>query len=622
MPRFILTDRRILLLGLTLVFILVVTRWLLPIAVGIRWVADAGYWFLLLLVVMFGRALWPLITMVWRTKTFGRFEIGVSLIVVLIVAMWTAHEKPGYKILADELMLSGTAMGLHYERIAACPTRVTDVNGPFQILERAVDKRPFAYPFLLATVHDLTGYRPANAFYLNMVLAVVLLGLVYLLGWQVTGNRWAGVAGVMFLSGLPLLAQQATGGGFELLNLVLLTAFALLLTGYLRNSSAGRLEALVFGTLLLASTRYESALFLFPAAAAALIGWARAGRVSFSWPLQLSPIFLVPLLLQNRLFSGNAQAWQLGDKPGTNTPFAVYYLPDNLGHALAFFFDFGGYLANSPVVAGVGLLALPFLFLFILRVVRAPRHASDADVAWALVAISMLAITTLYLLYFWGQFDDPIISRLSLPVHLLMVLALYIAGRGWDKHVWAWKATALLALGGLLFHGLPVMARQAYRTDYGPGMEMKAREEFLASLVDKNVLFIDRDSFFWILHKIPATPVQQAQARREGLAYHLRNHSFQEMFIYQRVMLDEQTGQPAVVREDELGAEFELEIVFERRIRTLQFARISRITAIMSGDRVDHRPVRFVKPLAERHSPAELDKNRTLYLENWIKQLP
>lgn len=622
MLRHILADRRILLLGLVLALVLIVTRWALPATEGYRWVVNAGYWFMLALVVVFGRALWRLNKEHRLTAGFGRFEIAVLALNCGIVGMWHAHEKPGYKILADELMLSGTAMGLHYERVAACPTRFTDVNGVFQILSRAIDKRPLCYPFIVATVHDLTGYRPENAFYVNLALAVVLLGLVYLLGCQVTGHRWAGVCGVLLFAGLPLLAQQSTGGGFELLNLVGIAMFALLLVGYLRTPNISRLEALVFGTLILASTRYESAFFLIPAAIAAWVGWSRAGRLLLSWPLLLSPLLLAPLLLQNRLFSDNGQAWEMSGRTGATTPFGLHYLPDNLGHALAFFFDFSGNLANSPIIAALGLLAFPFLIIYLFRVLRATRTATSSDIAWVLISFSLLAITGVYLMYFWGQFDDRVISRLSLPVHLLLLLAILLAVRSLPKWPWLWKVASTIALSGLLFHGLPVIARQAYRTNYVPGMEMLARTDFLKALPDRNVLFIDRDSFFWILHKIPATPIQQAQLRAEALAYHLRNHSFQHMFVYQHVLVDEKTGRPAVLKEDELGPGFELEVVFERRILTLQFARISRIVSINFDGQTAQRPVRFVEPLTLTRTSSELEKSRALYLENWIKNLP
>src|SRR5690606_34452840 len=114
------------------------------------------------------------------------------------------QERPGFKILADEVLLLGTSMGMHYQREAAYPVRATDVQGPFTILASVLDKRPLFFPFLTATVHDLTGYRPENAFYLNMGLAVLFLAAAYAVGASAGGGRWTGVLAVVLFAGLPL----------------------------------------------------------------------------------------------------------------------------------------------------------------------------------------------------------------------------------------------------------------------------------------------------------------------------------------------------------------------------------------------------------------------------------
>lgn len=618
----VFADRRVWLLGLILVLVGVLTRWSVTADTGFRWVVTGGYWATLFLVVMFGRAIWPTVCARCKAAEFGRFDACVLAGVMLIVGVWIAQERPGYKILADELVMSGTAMGLHYERLAACPTRATDVQGSFQMLDRAIDKRPLLFPFFVASVHDLTGYRPENAFYLNMALAVVFLCLVYLIGWNMAGTRWAGVVIVLLFAGLPLMAQQATGGGFELLNLLLIAGFVLLTIYYLEKPEAGRLEALVFGGLLLASTRYESVIFLVPVAIAAVLGWWRSRQVLLSWPLVWSPVFLVPWLLQNRLFSEHSAAWQMHSLKGATEPFGLQYFGSNLGHALAYFFDFTGYATNSPVFALLGLLGVPLLGLWILHTVKASSKANGVELGTALVGISLFGSTALYLLYFWGQFDDPIISRLSLPVHLLFAVAVVKAVSLVSKKQAVWKGVALVALGGLLLHGLPVMARQAYRTNYNPGVEMQMREDFFLRLRDTNVLFLDNDSYFWILRKIPASPVTGIDARKQGLIYHLRNHSFQDMYVFQSVFVDEKTGNQSVDPVDDLGPGYELETVMEKRVQPLLFARISRIIAIKDGEATTVRPKPFVEALDEKRTPAELERSRSLYMENWIRQLP
>lgn len=617
-----MSDRRVWLALLIFGLVLVVTRLALSADDGFKVVVYAGYWFTLALVLLFGRAVWRVLRVAEWRSWLGWPEAGVAVLIVAVVGMWSAHERPGYKILADELLLSGTAMSMHYDRQAAYPVRATDVQGSFQILSRILDKRPLLFPFLLATVHDLTGYRPENAFYLNMALATAFLVTVYALARKAGGWRGAGVVGVLLFAGLPLLAQQATGGGFELLNLLLLTVYGLLMIHYLESPEEARLEGLILCGLLLASTRYESAIFLVPAAIVALIGWWRAGRVVLSWPLVISTVFLSPILLQNRMFEGGSAAWEMASQQGVTVPFGLEYLAPNLGHALAFFFDFSGYQPSSPLFAVAGLLALPVWGLWLMRVLRQGGAAGARDQALAWLGVGLIAVTAVYMFYFWGKFDDAIISRLSLPVHLLMMLAVVMSCAMFIKTGAGWRWASAVVVAGLVALSLPVLSRQAYRTLYSPGVEMQMRLDFLKREVDANLLFVDNDSFFWILQKIPASPVQQVRLRKDSLAYHLRNHSFREMYVFQSIKVDDQTGARSVDPSDDLGGDFELEPVWERRVQTLLFARISRIKSIKEEGRVVAEAVNTVKALPETRSHEELERARLLYMENWLKQLP
>jgi hypothetical protein len=455
-----------------------------------------------------------------------------------------------------------------------------------------------------------------------MCLAVLFLVAAYAVGASAGGSRWAGVLTVVLFAGLPLLAQQATGGGFELLNLLLIAVLGLTLVWYLEAPDERRLQAMIYAALLLASTRYESLLFLLPAAVAAVWGWWRIGRVLLPWTVAISPLFLLPALVQNRIFTGQSGAWEMASMPGVTSPFAVEYFAKNLGHALAFFFDFGPYQPSSPVFAALGLIALPFFGLLAVRSLRLPASHAPRDIAWSLLGVGLLGVTLVYLFYFWGQFDHPVIRRLSLPVHLLMALAIVVVVGRMCAREKVTRVLTLVAAGGFLFHSLPVMAKRAYAYDYAPGVEMELRREFLARLPERDFLFIDNDSVFWITQKVPASPIAQIQARKDGISYHLRNHSFSQIYVFQSVLVDDQTGNRRIDPEDDLGPDFELETVWERRVQALLFARISRVTAIRHEGAEVARATAAVPAAVERRTTEELEKARTLYLENWIKKLP
>lgn len=619
----VLRDRRVWLVAALAVACVVLGRWFVAPGQAVALVAQAGYWFLLATVVLFGWYLWRLAAPRWRGWRPGWADGWAVALVVACWGLWMAHEKPGYKILADEVLLTATSMGMHYEREVALPVRATDVRGPWQFPEKMLDKRPYFFPFLVSLVHDLSGYRSANAFAANATLGLLFLGLVYAIGWRAGGSRWAGALLVVLFAGLPLLAQQARGGGFELLNLVMMATVLLLAWRYLDAPEEDALAALCLAGVLLAFSRYESVVFILPVAAVALTGWARVGRVILPWPVALAPLWLLPYLLQNRVFAISPDAWQMASKPGVTAPFSLDYLPGNLGHALAFFLDTSGYQANAIYFSVLGLAALPFFLLLVVRWLRAGGTAGATEVGLAWWSLGQVVIAILLMLYFWGQFDDPVIRRLSLPVHLLFAVALVVmASRLARRFTSSWRLLFAGAAAALFLVSLPMMVRNAYGWEYRPGLEMAWRQDFLARQARRDFLFIDRDQTFWITERVPATPIQQAAERREALAYHLRNHSFSAMYVFQRFTVDEATGALRLEPKDDVGPAYELEPVEERRIATLHLARISRVTAIRDGDQVVARARPYAQEAVEPRSAAELRQAESRYLERWIRNLP
>lgn len=620
----VLKDRRLWLLTLLGVLAFVTARWVLPTGAAFQLVVKGGYWVMLATVILFVRAIWRLYRHGQQQWRPDRTHLWALLLVLATAGLWQAHGQHGFKILSDEVLLLGTSMNLHYGREPTYPIRATDVQGPFQVLQSVLDKRPFFFPFVVGLVHDLTGYRPENPFYVNTGLSAVFLALVYLAARRIGGSPWAGALGVLLFAGLPLMAQQATGGGFDLLNLLMLAAVLMLALRWTEKPDAHAVEALCLAAVLLAQTRYESALMIVPVAVMVLWGWKRAGRVIMPWTLWLVPLLLMPCVLQNRRFGSDASLWELaGRGGGASEPFALHYLPDNLGHALAFFFDTTGYQPNSVLFGAAGLIALPFFGIWITRVLRQDGNQRPDDMATAVCGLGLLGITALIMVYFWGQFDHPVIRRLSLPLHLCMAVAIIVVLGRWVRWSGKWQAACAVAVVALLVQGLPVMAKRAYEKEYTPGVEMAWRQEFIDHHPARDFLFIDQDSIFWITQRIPATPIKQAQQRREGLAYHLRNHSFSAMYVFQRYKVDDGTGALTLDPADDVGPGFGLEPVWEKRIATLLIGRISRITSITEDNGRASEATDFVQPQqTETRTPEQLEKARAEYLENWIKQLP
>lgn len=585
---------------------------------AIRVVSYAGYWLVLLGFVSWLWALRRTFAEDVCSWSWRRLDpVGVAT-VVAGAGVLLSHEGFGFKIVMDELMLLGTSMSMHLDRMVLTPMRGNDIQGAFVILDGMVDKRPLFFPFLLSVVHDLTGYRPGNAFVLNSVLTVVLLALTWGLGRRLAG-RSGGVLGVLLLAGLPLLGQNATGGGFELLNLVMIMATLLLGVRFAERRDGPALAAFVLSAVLLAQVRYESVVFLLPVAFVVLWVWLRDGRAEIPWPVVASPLLLVHTPLQQRIFDLRASAWEMASKPGFTEPFSVAYIPDNLGHAIAFFFGRAADQPNSPVLSTLGCIALPFLLLLLARRLRTGEKATVAGAVAVLFVAGCALHFGLMMGYFWGKFDDPVIRRLSLPTHLGLVIAVLVVLPALVEPRLR-RGLLVIAALGLLVRGVPSMAAHAYSQEYTPGRETAWRREFMAAMPRPDYLMIDNDATLWVTHRVSATPTTVAAKKQVDIAFHLRNRTFSDVFIFQRFNVNPDTGALTLREGDDPGSDFVLEPVAERRLHLLTLSRISRVKEIKAGGETISAPdtVRASVPL----SAEEMKRARVQFLENYLKRLP
>ena len=313
-----------------------------------------GYWLIFFSFVVFA---------VFLTKVLKTFPAEYGLhkrdlfAFTFLLAIWLiplVQEPSGYKVIYDEIILTGSAQQMYFEREMHTPLRGYTINGVFYILGSFLDKRPFFFPFLVSLMHDFSGYRPENVFYLNFMLSFVLFALVYLLGRIFAGVAGGLLAGLL-LASLPLLAQSARSGGFELLNLLMIVLTILLGIHYYRKADSASLTAFGYSGLLLALVRHESILFVIPVGLTTLWMWWKSRKLVLPGFFILIPLLLTIYALQLTVFEQRTERWQLKDKPDAISLFGLQYLPDNFGHVLRFFFDPGYVQPNSLFFSVFGL---------------------------------------------------------------------------------------------------------------------------------------------------------------------------------------------------------------------------------------------------------------------------
>lgn len=613
------TDRRLQLLALAALLAIALGFFTFSASSALAILTAGGYWVMLGTVAWFG---WSLLQLAKEGKPWAALrEPGAWKIPALILAcglVLLVHESYGFKILMDEIMLLGTSMGMHFDKHPLVPVRGHDLQGAFQLLDGLLDKRPIFQPFLVSLLHDLTGYRPENVFALNTALTFVLLGLVYAAGRKLAG-REAGILAVLLMTSLPLLAQNATGGGFELLNLVMIMSTLLLGLRFAEKRDPGSLQAMLLSAVLLAQTRYESILFLLPVGLLVLWVWWREGRPVLDWGTCVVPLLFLPVALHQKIFSLRESAWELASRPGFDKPFALSYAPDNFSHWLNFFFDTTGEHSNSLVLSVLGFLALPFCLLWAAKILGRLGQATAVQATAAFFTVGFAAHSLLMLCYFWGRFDDPVIRRLSLPLNLWLVLGVVIVVAELFRQKWIWRPLMALTGLGVFAYSLPAMARHDYSMDYYVGREMDWRREFIKAHPEKDYLFIDNDAIIWITHLVSGTPIRQALERKGVMLFNFRNRTFSAFYVFQRYDVEPATGRLVVQKDFDLGPDYQLETYWERRFTPLTVSRISRVVAIKEGGLT--APARVASPL-EKLSAAERDKIRQAYFEQLIKRLP
>lgn len=548
---------------------------------SINVVTHTGYAFMLLTHGLFAWYLWASLGED-RGSWCGRLKRHWRVVLMLVAAAAFLHvqERHEFKIVADELVIGNTAMQMHFERDSALALRAYDYAGNFTTFTSALDKRPLAFPFLLATVHDLTGYRVENVFWLNGVISLVLVALTWLITRRLGGPK-AGYASVLLLCGVPLLAQNATGAGFEVYNMMMIMLTLWLGMRYAERPDRIRQAAFLLSGILLAQVRYESALFILPVGAVVLWVWWRDRRPDFGLVLLAAPLLLLLIPWQHNVFKLKSTSWQLGDVAGATSPFGLHYFYDNIGHALNFFFSFGGKQPSSWLLALVGMVMTGFAILAIYREHREMAKTEPGRTVAAIFIGGLVLHAFLMLCYFWGKWDDPVIRRLSLPTHLLFVICVAFAWSRVFRSRRAWDALIIASCLHLALFAAPAMARHVYTQENFAAATCNWISDFIKSNSKGTAVSIDdHGGHVWFLHRKANINPDRFSITWEGYATHFEERSFGEYYVVQRIMVDQTTGERSVSLKDDFGGGLLLETLAERTFAPFYVMRISRVTGV------------------------------------------
>lgn len=570
-----------LLAAVLLCFASILAVYLIPPEQARQWIRYGGYYLCFLIVALFLLYFVPRMRQPCRSlNTSG--PRWTDYLIWLGLGSWLLfiHADFGFKIAMDDYILASTAENLHQNRdLVTTRTLVTygNINLPADVY---VDKRPWLYPFFVSVLHDLSGFRIANSMILNALLGVGLLGLSFWLGWRFAGWRGGGLA-VLLWASLPLLAQNATGGGMELLSVCLLGLVLCLAVRYLESPSRRAEGELSLAAVLLAYSRYETGLFLLSVLAVIVLGWWRNRRVLLSWGSVVAAPLLLGMLLQLKAYAGDERGWELTG--GRETAMSLDYVVSNLPHAINFFFSPDDSLANSLLLSLAGVVCL-FVFLLMLRT-EWGRYWRDKPVGLVTVLFlpSFLLQFGIVLSFHAGRLDSPFVSRYALTFHFLLLLVVLAVmefvcqrqRRGWAV---AYSVVAMF----LLTFTLPMNAKAVFSERSFAIREQQWLEQISGSVIRDQSIVLDRLTISWSLRDWVAYRPEQFLEKPGRFLASVRSGAHPAVFFVERLTYQGNRFVPDFAYARQLQENFITEVVAEQSFRPFSMTRIHRIVRAAS----------------------------------------
>lgn len=537
----------------------------------------------------------------------GRHKAG--MLVAVVCSSWLhVHEPHQLRVFYDEPSHLATALYMHKYHQAATAGSAHQVDGEMYHLNHVPIVRLYAFPTLLSLVHNLAGYRVENVFWLNGLLGLILLILMYRHG-QLLGGASGGLLAVLLLTGLPLLAQVVTSGGYDVLNMVLIAAFMLTVRHYLSSPGTQGLDLMLATGVMLALCRYESVLYLLVAVVAAAWKWRRERQVTLTWAAMLSPLAIWPCLTANTVMFGFEAFLSPDLRPEGGGYFGLRYWPSNVSQAIFYLFDFNYDSTNSvllSVLGGVGLLVALITWLG-----RRKRRESVSitDTVFVVFALYGSGIYLFVLTQFWSTPTQSSATRFILPPSMMMALAAVVLVREVtpSKVIPKWMPAVAAAFALLVGGTMSAKATQTQRMEmpqvYGWFLD-RARENPKAK-----VLYVSDSSAFMTSHGYASIPKSVLNAHLMKAEQCLEAGIYDEILILEISARDSGIGDFVVPSKHALGSEVHYEVVASAEALHYRRARLLRL---IPRPRVEEDPVNGVdRPAIRTHF--ESDQDRILY---------
>jgi hypothetical protein len=540
-------------------------------------VRSWGYYAITATGALFAASIVPCLPAIARAR--AAFTSGDLALVVAAFAFLTASSPWQFKTLMDEGVILGISKQMHMAREASVPTVSTSSpSGGPRLTSGYVDKRPLLQPALVSVLHDLTGYRPFNAIVVNVAVALFFVAGSWYLGFQIAGTA-GGRASALMWSSVPLLSMSATSGGLELVNLTLVVAVTLLAIAFLQAPSPRRMAPLVFGGLLLAQARYESAVFLLPVLVIVAIGWTRSREIYLPWLLVPTPLLVVPYYFTRLLASGPAWTWEVYERTGSNAHFALSYAPQNLRNAIEYFCDTSLRHANSLLAVALGVGLAPLAYRQLRAMLQRGEGPRTTAIALTSMATAAAVLFPVIMCYYWADFRDPAAARLALVLYFPLVVSALL-GLAWlGERIALWpSALALCALFSVLWTSA-ILAQKSNDELARDTRQWNWLAERIRSSPE-NTLWVMPTSVWPIVNGRDALSLDSANAEPELIESFLKNGAYQAVYFVEVFRVIMPKAEHVQTDRSKTSSKFVLETVGEFGGQPFWVQRVSRLKEV------------------------------------------
>jgi len=570
---------------------------LLSLALGLFWLTDeTAFTIVRWLTKPFFSGIYGLLFLLACKVSFRRVRDCASsldlkrdlflcgLLSILSVAHLFVSGDTSYKVLNDEYVIAAQAKTLYQQNSFDYPESTLDNYGYVTGVRRLIDKRPAAFANAVALLHTVSGYRPGNIFFFNLLVGGAFTFLVMFLFLRVYPQEersytsriiWLSVPLIWILS-TPLFGNVLNSAGLDLFNtfLILLSAY----TGYryLRSQEDSDGILWLLTSLLLVYARYESILFVF--SIGLLMLWRTKGqtRLPLFYPLLAFIICCIPFVLQFRIFEAFPER-SLNNVPAAGVFSLRYYLP-NLSLASDFLFIPRVSGLGSAFVGWTGLFAGMILLVRFLKQGGGLRIQEIKPLDAVLVAYGLIIGVNFLILmgYYWGQLVQYEVARLALPMHLLLgalVLRVLVPlARRLPQIIWIFTVSGLiyiLMVSSPMVNDHPhVYANRHASTDQWAKSVILKHSEKPYVITPRPV--------FWYLYDIGSSSPDIVAHSLSSFAYYYRTGAVSP-FLLAEYRIDPFTETAVLVGGSELLEAVHLEKIAEASFHANRVIRIYRI---------------------------------------------